>query len=240
MKLNEASVMVVDDETALRDIFAKWLRQSGCQKVLTANNGLEAMEAIAKTQVDVLITDVRMPVMDGVELVRKLTEMNRRLPCIIFVSGFGDVDLREMYDLGVEAFLTKPFRIEDLSTSLENALADRRALWTSSMETPPRQSLRIEIGSLDAVAGDSAEPCFRLGRGGFSARSAEAIGLGKVAFDCSFSNRHPPLKGEGYVRWRSRTDHTLGIEFAFLDAPGREWILDAIEREKPLSFIPAL
>jgi len=240
MKLNEASVMVVDDETALRDIFAKWLRQSGCHKVLTAGNGHEAIETIAQNEVDVLITDVRMPVMDGVDLVRKLAEINRRVPCIIFVSGFGDVDLREMYDLGVEAFLTKPFHLEDLATSLATALAQRSDLWTVPMETAPRQSLRIGIESLDEGTADSQQTCFRLGRGGFSTRSAEAIGLGKITFDCRFSPRHPPLKGEGYVRWRSRTDHTLGIEFAYLDAPGREWILNAIEREKPLSFIPTL
>jgi CheY-like chemotaxis protein len=240
MKLKEASVMLVDDETALREIFAKWLRQSGCEKVLTASNGLEAVETISHVQVDVLITDVRMPVMDGVELVRKLAELNRRLPSIIFVSGFGDVDLREMYDLGVEAFLTKPFRLEELSTVLELALADRRELWTSPMETPPRQSLHLEIEPREGGEGDAAQPGFRLGRGGFSTRSAEAIGLGKIAFDCSFADRHPPLKGEGYVRWRSRADYTLGIEFAFLDTPGREWVLNAIQRENPLSFIPSL
>jgi hypothetical protein len=96
------------------------------------------------------------------------------------------------------------------------------------------------VNSSECPQAEQTAECFRLGRGGFSARSPDALGLGKIAFRCEFDSDHPALSGQGYVRWRSRTDHTVGIEFAFLHSPGREWVIGQIEEEKPRSFIPAL
>jgi CheY-like chemotaxis protein len=238
MELRETNVLVVDDEPALREIFAKWLRVAGCLNVLTAANGQEAFEILSHSKIDVLITDVRMPVMDGITLVRKLAAIEHRIACIIFVSGFGEVDLREMYDLGVEAFLAKPFRIEDLSQALANAVADRDTLWKNPLSPPPRQTLTLRP---DPPTEQNSEPGvnFRLGRGGFSARSNDAVSLGKVTFDCPTSSQHPALTGEGYVRWRSKVDLTIGVEFGFLEQPGRDWVVATIEEEDPRSFIPS-
>src|ERR1022692_2753340 len=114
MKLHEAQILIVDDEPALRDIFTQWIEMSGCGAVRDASNGEAALAAILAEPVDILITDVRMPVMDGITLVRRLHELGIDIPSIIFVSGFVDVDLRQMYGLGVEAFLAKPFKREEL------------------------------------------------------------------------------------------------------------------------------
>jgi hypothetical protein len=90
---------------------------------------------------------------------------------------------------------------------------------------------------------------FRLGRGGFSTRAPNVFGLGKIAFHCVFAQPEgqslavdppPELIGQGYVRWRSRADQTVGIEFAFLESPGREWILSQIEAASPRSYIPSI
>jgi len=237
MKLTEARVLVVDDEISLREMFAKWLRASGCADVRVAADGEEALAAIQLAPIDVLITDVRMPVMDGVTLVRRLAEEGERVACIIFVSAFSDIDPREMYDLGVEAFLAKPFRLEELATALNHAIADRPTLWRTPMPIPPRQSVCF---GADPDGDDQATEYLRLGRGGFSAHSPEPLGLGKIAFRCCASSGQPELMGQGYVRWRSRVDHTVGIEFAYLDSPGREWVVEELFNESPRSFIPAL
>jgi len=238
MNLNQANVLVVDDEAALCEIFAKWLRIAGCHQVYTAGNGEEAVEVISREKIDVLITDVRMPVMDGITLVRRLSSLENRIACIIFVSGFGELDLREMYDLGVEAFLAKPFRIEDLSTALKNSIASRHSLWNNPMSVLPRQSITIHP---EADAPASEPEChFRLGRGGFSAHSEEEVALGKITFECLPTHDHPAITGQGYVRWRSKADQSVGIEFSFLERPGRDWVVTTIEQENPHSFIPAL
>lgn len=240
MELNEARVLVVDDEVALREMFAKWLVANGCREVRTAGDGEEALAAIMSSPVDVLITDVRMPVMDGVTLVRQLALMGRKLACIIFVSAFGDIDPREMYDLGVEAFLAKPFRLEELSAAVGHAIAERLTLWKEPLKIAPRQSVKF---ALEVTAGRPLEGLFRLGRGGFSAYLPEPLGLGKVAFACRFAGLEPAppeLVGEGFVRWRSRANHTVGVEFAYLASPGREWVVEQLLSEEPRCFIPAL
>ena len=248
MQLCDARILVVDDEVALREMFAKWLRASGCKDVRVAGNGLEAIHAIEQAQIDVLISDVRMPVMDGITLVRQLAGRDERVSCIIFVSAFGDVDSREMYDLGVEAFLAKPFRLEELAAVLDRAIAERTELWDKPFEIAPRQTAHFECAAPHVQAdGESVSAdkpaCFRLGRGGFSTQSPAQMGTGKIAFVCSFPGSHgdpPDLTGQGYVRWRSRTEHTVGIEFAYLDPPGREWVANEIARTNPRGFIPAL
>jgi len=122
MKLSEAHVLIVDDEPALCDIFTQWVEMSGCQSVRSAADGEAALAAILSCPVDILITDVRMPIMNGITLVHRLHERGVNIPSIVFVSGFADVDVRQMYELGVEAFLAKPLTRGDLISCIERAL----------------------------------------------------------------------------------------------------------------------
>ena len=253
MKLQDARLLVVDDEAALRGIFSKWLSNAGCSRIRTAANGKEAIDAIREEPVDVLITDVRMPVMDGVTLVRKLAEQGAPIHTVIFVSGFGDVDRREMYNLGVETFLAKPFRLEELAAAVDKAIADPATLWASPMEIAPRQAIYVPVTDFSAEAPSETQGegrpkegnrRFHVGRGGFSVRTDEPLALGRVNFQCVFSQQEPggpaDLRGQGFVRWRSRLDHAVGIEFAYLESPGREWVVEHIAESNPRPFIPAL
>ena len=235
MKLSEATVLVVDDEPALREIFAKWLVAVGCGKVHTAADGLAALAVLEAEPIDLLITDLRMPVMDGVTLVRRLMETGASLPSIVFISGFGDVDRKEMYALGVEAFIAKPFDREELLGVLERALAERASLWLTPMPVVPRQTMQCEACCFGGV---KDKRCLRLGRGGFSAHYAGPLSVGRVAFRCLLASEEVELAGEGYVRWRSKTAETAGIEFVFLEPSCRAWLLEAIAAADPRSFIP--
>lgn len=231
MQLSEARILLVDDEPILRDIFGAWLGVLSDGKLRTAANGIEAYLAIVAQPVDVLITDVRMPVMDGISLVRRLAEEKLTIPTIIFVSGFGDVDQKEMYSLGVEAFLAKPVRREELINVLERAVAERDTFWSHPMPAVPRQSIQIEVEGF-------GEDDFRLGRGGFCVRCPKPLSLGKISFSCAFTSQGRSITGEGYVRWYSKSEMTVGIEFAFLAAECRVWLLSRIATTNPLSFIP--
>jgi CheY-like chemotaxis protein len=203
----------------------------GDGKLRTALNGVAALAEIQAEPVDVLITDVRMPLMDGVTLVRRLAEAGLRIPTIIFVSGFSDVNEREMYSLGVEAFLPKPVRREELILVLEKALADQTSLWRIPLSGTPRQSLNLEIENPE-------ESGFRLGRGGFCVRCPTPLSLGKIAFHCTFSAAQREMNGQGYVRWYSQSDRSVGIELAFLDSSCHSWISEAIAATRTQSFIP--
>jgi two-component system, response regulator YesN len=228
MQLSQARVLVVDDEPALCEIFTHWMTLAGCRDIRTAQDGRSALEAVAAAPIDVLVTDVRMPLMDGVTLVRSLVDRGEQIPIIIFVSGFGDVDQREMYGLGVEAFLSKPLRREELTSALTRAVAESNELWTHPLEIAPRQTLEIS----------PAQHPIHIGHGGFSAGSPTPLTHGRIAFHTSPAATQP-LTGHGYVRWYSRAEQRVGIEFAYLEESSRTRVLDDIEASKPLAFIPS-
>jgi CheY-like chemotaxis protein len=185
---------------------------------------------------DLVVTDVRMPRVDGVTLVRSLNRREHPLPSIIFVSGFGDVNAREMYGLGVEAFLAKPFRRDELLSAIRTALAERAELWLEPMPAPPRQTMSVDFCAHD---GSDEAGILRLGRGGFSARHHDPLSISKVSFLCLTADSERKLCGEGLVRWYSRADQMVGVEFVFLDPVCRAWVIEAIAKENPRGFIPA-
>jgi CheY-like chemotaxis protein len=238
MNLSEATILLVDDEPQLLEIFGFWLAAAGCRNLYTAANGEMALAVLKTGSIDLIVTDVRMPIMDGITLVRQLGETTEVVPRVIFISGFGDINQREMYGLGVEAFLAKPLLREDLITVMEKTLADRISLWLTPMEVGPRQSMLIQT-DLEPTVEKADQDAFHLGRGGFSFRYAGSTKLGKVAFRCRFPPEEREIVGEGYVRWFSRTDQTVGIEFYFLEATCRSWLSEQITALSPRSFIPS-
>ena len=238
INLNEASILVVDDEPILREIYAIWLQAAGCREVHTAVDGEDALAQLRKLHVDLLISDIRMPRMDGVTLVRRLCEIETPIPSIVFVSGFGQVDQREMYDLGVEAFAAKPLAREEMMEMIEKVLASREILWLQPMDQFPQQKLEVRA---DGIAGAEPRPGYiHLGRGGFSAPFRDQISVGRIAFSCSAMMEDRQLVGQGLVRWSSSADLRIGIEFVYLEESSRGWVVETLAAIRPRSFIPHL
>ena len=88
-KTHQARVLVVDDEASARSGLEKLLRQEG-YTVETADNGASALVVYDERPVDIVVTDLKMPTMDGIELMNKLHEKEREVPVIV-VTAFGDV-----------------------------------------------------------------------------------------------------------------------------------------------------
>src|SRR6266436_10382288 len=124
MHLKDATILLVDDEPDLRTIIAEWFKREG-SRVLVAEDGAEALNIIQANQVDVVVSDVRMPVMDGITLLKKVKASGYK-SSVMFVSGFTDViKPRESYDLGVEAVMSKPVerkRSEEHTSELQSRL----------------------------------------------------------------------------------------------------------------------
>lgn len=234
MDLNQANVLVVDDEPYLRAMSARWLTEAGCQRVLTARDGEAALALIQAEPIDLLLTDVRMPRVDGMELVRKLAETGKTIPSA-FLSGFGAYDPREMYALGVESILPKPVEESDLVAAASTSLAARSTLWTHSMPIAPTQSVLLHATHL---AGEASPDALCLGRGGFTAHCDQPLRLGKVSFRCLLADRHPEFAGQGYIRWISSEEQKIGIEFRYLEEPCHALITATIDSTNPDSFIP--
>jgi YesN/AraC family two-component response regulator len=124
LHLKEASILVVDDEPMLREIIADWFA-GVAGSVLSAENGAQALEMLATNKIDLIITDIRMPVLDGIGLLKKVKAGGIHTPSVIFISGFTDIEPREAFELGAEALLGKPVEYDDLIDTAKRILAGR-------------------------------------------------------------------------------------------------------------------
>jgi len=120
MELKDATVLIADDEGDLLEILKRWFEREGA-RVVTAGNGALALEQLAANRVDVIVSDVRMPVMDGLELAKRINEGSDH-PKIVFVTGYADIDQRACVELGVTAILPKPVKRQEILGAVRQAL----------------------------------------------------------------------------------------------------------------------
>lgn len=141
-----ATVLVVDDERALREFVRRNLEVRG-HKVLTAANGLEAMALFGTSQVDLVILDIMMPHLDGLETTRRIRQTSN-VP-IIFLTALGEeADKVRAFDLGADDYLTKPFGVGELLGRVTAVL--RRSHWSETgggVERIVRGEVCAELGS---------------------------------------------------------------------------------------------
>jgi two-component system, NtrC family, response regulator AtoC len=118
-------ILFVDDESALRRVFAERLSDAGFE-VVEAESGERALELLEQFAFDIVITDLRMPGMDGMQVIE---EAQARYPGIIalVITGFGTVkDAVDAIKRGASDFITKPFQFDELMHVLHKALEQRR------------------------------------------------------------------------------------------------------------------
>src|SRR5919198_6085109 len=103
-----ARILVVDDETPVLEVLSEYFTAQGYE-VLTACSGDEALAVVARTPPELVLLDIRMPGMDGVEVLRRLRNVNQLLP-VIMVTANEDVALaRETLKIGAFDYVPKPF-----------------------------------------------------------------------------------------------------------------------------------
>ena len=113
-------ILVVDDEEDIRDIL-KLLLSSLCEKVLVATNGKDAIKILEQNQVDLIISDMKMPEIDGFKLLEHvLRESVQHKPRFIFISGGVDLDARQekIINEHTQGIISKPFTMDELISKL--------------------------------------------------------------------------------------------------------------------------
>lgn len=121
-------ILVADDEAALREFISRNLRARGF-RVFEAGNGLEALGVWERSQPDLLILDVMMPRMDGLEVCRRVRGSST-VPIIVLTALDAESDKVAALDLGADDYLTKPFGVEELLARVRAAL--RRSQWVAA------------------------------------------------------------------------------------------------------------
>src|ERR1700690_2190302 len=118
-------ILVVDDEEMIRDLCFHILSAEGYQ-VTTVSNGTTALEELDRSATDLLITDIRMPEIDGLELFERVKARKQDL-VTIFITGHGTLDTAiESLTRGVDGFVLKPFTQEELLAAVDRAINSSR------------------------------------------------------------------------------------------------------------------
>ena len=121
-------LLVVEDNVELLMLMTQLL--SSKYHVKTATNGKEALEIIHKEELDIIISDVMMPVMDGLELTQQLkNDPNyQHLPIILLTAKTQDENRAEALQLGADSYVTKPFKLSDLELRINNIVENRKRI----------------------------------------------------------------------------------------------------------------
>jgi DNA-binding NtrC family response regulator len=123
--MDPVKILVVDDEVALREMLRKGLPQMGEFSVEVARNGVEAIEKIEKDVYDLVLTDLMMPEMDGMELLRTIKGTRPELQ-VIMMTGHGSIEAAvEAIKIGADDFITKPVDFHDLFLHISKAQKER-------------------------------------------------------------------------------------------------------------------
>jgi two-component system response regulator MprA len=139
-----AHILVVDDEPAVRDALERALRSDG-YRVSLAGDGEEALAKVSGQPPDLIVLDVLMPRLDGLETSRRLRRQGDRTPVLMLTARDAVGDRVEGLDAGADDYLVKPFALEEL-------LARIRALLRRSLPNAEEEPLVFEDLRLDPVA----------------------------------------------------------------------------------------
>ena len=145
-------VLIVEDNADMREFIAKNLKLSYI--ILLAKDGTEGIEQMEKEEIDLIISDIMMPNMDGIEFCNKVKNniLWNHIPIIMLTAKTNIMSKIEALEIGADAYIEKPFSISFLLAQIKNLLRSRESLMRKFTETP--------FSSLKSIAGNSADEEF--------------------------------------------------------------------------------
>src|SRR5256885_7133804 len=146
------SILVVDDERAIQDTLAWCLRTDG-HEVRTAGDGEEAMAIMASQSFDLIISDIIMPGLSGVDLLRKARVLQPRTP-VVLITAFATVETAvEALREGASDYVIKPLKFDDLRHRVQGLLGHRPAFRESAL---PHHSVECGVPDRGLLGGSAA------------------------------------------------------------------------------------
>ncbi len=235
------TLLIVDDEEDLREILVYQFQKDGFN-VLEAGNGAEAFEIIKSRKVDVVISDIKMPGGNGVELLDNVRRYNPDVPVVLFITGFAEITVEDAFNKGVEAVFAKPFDRKVLLNTVLQALVPKTECWqprTWCGETP----LDIDVISSELQVVCKAK-VINLSQGGLFISVEDRIPTvgEKINFKIHFDEGVVLcIEGEGVVRWvrtnQGEFPRGCGVEFVGLAGRAKTHMLELINFLKTRQYI---
>lgn len=122
------NVLIVDDSSSMRAIVKKIIKVSGFNvgEFLDASDGKEALKVLADEWVDIVLTDINMPNVNGMELMAEMRkdELLRSIPVVMITTEGSEKKMQEAMDLGASGYVKKPFLPEDIKRTLSSIMGE--------------------------------------------------------------------------------------------------------------------
>jgi len=147
----EKGILIVDDEKDIRQLLYQALTQMGGYRVEVAKDGEEALQKIENSKFDLVLTDMRMPKMDGLQLVKEISKKRPEIATVV-MSGHGSIDAAlEAVRRGASDFLSKPFNLPEILVRLNKAMEERARLNQMSKLINQLEESIAELKKLDQI-----------------------------------------------------------------------------------------
>lgn len=235
-KINELTVLVVDDDSDLLEATVYILELFGL-KVQNAKDGLEAWNKLQSQNFDIVLSDVRMPNLDGVALLNNIrTHLNREI-VVFLTSGYHDTNTRTLFSMGVDGFFEKPVSPHVLRTAIQRSIISTNQRWSTA---PEKVQAKIE-NSYKTLQDFFHNSEFRIGREGFSTHlTNQTLKVGDyIEFNFKIDELvDVTIAGAAQVRWKDEFN-IYGCTFEFISDASRKIFCQHLKNKDFKSTIPA-
>jgi CheY-like chemotaxis protein len=127
MESSQYTILVVDDEELIRDLVVTFLSKLG-HSCVTAIDGVEALEKIGGNKIDAVITDIKMPNMDGIILTREISRQYPELPVMVMTAFDEEYSAGIAISVGAREFIKKPFSLDEFAIRLHKMINDSKVI----------------------------------------------------------------------------------------------------------------
>ena len=122
--MGDRRILVVEDSATMRQLVVFALRRIPGVTCVEVENGVEALKVLATSVFDLVVTDINMPLMDGLKLIARLRKdaRHQRVPVVVITTEAGSEDRRRALDLGASAYIVKPIRAQQVVETVRTLL----------------------------------------------------------------------------------------------------------------------
>lgn len=238
IKPHDIKVLVAEDEKDLREILASRFRVFGFQ-TLEATGGDEAYKMFeSHPDISTVVTDIRMPNGTGIELLNKLKSLNSAYPKVFIASSNTDHSKQELFELGAEGILEKPYDTKTLIDMVRKSLLTNKERW----QMPPNFSVDIKLEeSFSSYEEACSKNLLKLGRGGLCLQTSKPLPPVESFFHLKIQAHPLEINAVVKLKWVSPVsgnNKKIGVEFFHIGGANATGVYEWIETHAPVAYIP--
>lgn len=231
-------VLIAEDEQDLREILASRFHVFGFQ-VLEASGGNEAFDLYEKNKpIDIVVTDIRMPGGSGLDLLKRLKQKDPSTPKVFLASAAENISKQELFNLGAEGFLEKPYDTRVLIDMVRKSLLSNKERW----QMPPNFNIDHCLEEkFDSLQSAQASSNLGIGRGGVFLKTRKLLPDLEQHIALRIEATPLTISGVAKIKWKQQENHDtawVGLEFVHINGPHAQDVYKWIEDNRPVAYLP--